>query len=272
MRTEERVNVSIDSHASQQAPRPERIAIGELPLDRVSLDQALDEIDRLVREKQGGTVFTPNVDHVVLGQHNARFRAAYAGASLSLVDGTPVLWASRLLGRPLPAKISGSDLVRPLMERAARNGHRVYFLGGDPGVAEQAKAVLERELPALKIVGLDDPRINVDSISEDVLSRIREAKPDLVLVALGAPKQEIFSHEQREALKPAVLLGIGASLDFIAGSRRRAPHWISSAGLEWLYRLAQEPRRLAGRYLLRDPQFLWIVGRQLAKGQSASKG
>jgi N-acetylglucosaminyldiphosphoundecaprenol N-acetyl-beta-D-mannosaminyltransferase len=272
MRTEERVNVSVDSHASQQAARPERIAIGELPLDSVSLEQALDEIDRLVREKQGGTVFTPNVDHVVLGQHNPRFRAAYAGASLSLVDGTPVLWASRLLGHPLPAKISGSDLVRPLMERAARNGHRVYFLGGDPGVAEQAKAVLERELPALKIVGLDDPRINVDSISEDVLARIRAAKPDLVLVALGAPKQEIFSHEQREALKPAVLLGIGASLDFIAGSRQRAPRWVSSAGLEWLYRLAQEPRRLAARYLLRDPQFLWIVGRQLAKGQSASKG
>ena len=138
-------------------------------------------------------------------------------------------------------------------------------------ISEHRERILRRELPDLKIVGLDAPRINVDSISEDVLSRIRDAKPDLVLVALGAPKQEIFSHEQREALKPAVLLGIGASLDFIAGSRRRAPRWVSSAGLEWLYRLAQEPRRLAGRYLLRDPQFLWIVGRQLAKGQSTPK-
>lgn len=260
--------MSAEPHQSNDFPKPERIWIGELPLDSLSLEGALDEIDRLVVRKQGGTVFTPNVDHVVLGQHNPRFRAAYAAASLSLVDGTPVLWASRLLGRPLPAKISGSDLVRPLMERAAQRGHRVYFLGGDPGVAQRAKAVLEQQLPALQIVGVDDPRINVDSVSEDVLQRIRDAKPDLVLVALGAPKQEIFSHEQREALKPAVLLGIGASLDFIAGSRRRAPQWVSSVGLEWLYRLAQEPRRLAGRYLLRDPQFLWIVSRQLAKGQS----
>lgn len=252
--------------------RPERIFIGELPLDVVSLQGALDEIERLVRAGQGGTVFTPNVDHVVLGQHNPRFRAAYTAASLSLVDGMPVLWASRLLGRPLPCKISGSDLVRPLLERAAKNGHRVYFLGGDPGIAELAKTTLERELPGIKIVGIDDPRIDVDAVPEALLQRIRDAKPDLVLVALGAPKQEIFSHEQREALKPAVLLGIGASLDFIAGSRKRAPEWISSAGLEWLYRLAQEPRRLAGRYLLRDPQFLWIVGRQLAKGQAAQKG
>ena len=272
MPIEERVNGSSEAHAKKDWPRPERIIIGDLPLDRVTLEGALDEMDRLVRAGQGGTVFTPNVDHVVLSKHNPRFRAAYASASLSLVDGTPVLWAARLLGQPLPAKISGSDLVLPLMERAAQKGHRVYFLGGDPGVAERAKAVLERRFPALQVVGIDDARIHVDSIEKDVLQRIRDAKPDLVLVALGAPKQEIFSNEQRETLKPAVLLGIGASLDFIAGSRRRAPGWVSSVGLEWLYRLVQEPRRLAGRYLLRDPEFLWIVGRQLLKAQSAERG
>jgi N-acetylglucosaminyldiphosphoundecaprenol N-acetyl-beta-D-mannosaminyltransferase len=260
------------NHQPSKQERPERIAIGGVPLDVVSLEGALDQIERLVRAGQGGTVFTPNVDHVVLSQHNPRFRAAYAAASLSLVDGMPVLWASRLLGHPLPCKISGSDLVRPLLVRAAKNQLRVYFLGGDPGVAALAKTALERELPGVQIVGIDDPRIDVDSVPEELLQRIRDAKPDLVLVALGAPKQEIFSHEQREALKPAVLLGIGASLDFIAGARKRAPAWISSAGLEWLYRLAQEPRRLAGRYLLRDPQFLWIVGRQLARGKSAQEG
>lgn len=249
-----------------RSSRPQRVTIGELPVDVVDLEGALDEIERLLRAGQGGTVFTPNVDHVVLGEQNLRFRAAYTAASLSLVDGMPVLWASRLLGWPLPCKISGSDLVRPLLARAAKNGHRVYFLGGDPGVAALAKSTLERELPGLQIVGIDDPRIDVDHVSEEMLQRIRDAKPDLVLVALGAPKQELFSHEQREALKPAVLIGIGASLDFIAGVRQRAPAWISSVGLEWLYRLGQEPRRLAGRYLLRDPQFLWIVGRQLAKG------
>jgi N-acetylglucosaminyldiphosphoundecaprenol N-acetyl-beta-D-mannosaminyltransferase len=122
-------------------------------------------------------------------------------------------------------------------------------------------------LPTLKIVGIDSPRINVDQIPKELVARIRAAEPDIVLVALGAPKQEIFSQEQRDALRPAVLVGVGASLDFIAGTRQRAPAWISRVGFEWLYRLAQEPRRLAGRYLLRDPQFLWIVGRQRARSE-----
>ncbi len=242
----------------------ERIRIGKVPVDVVDLAGALSAIDELVRAGEGGTVFTPNVDHVVLAEQNPRFRAAYAAASLSLVDGMPVFWASRLLGTPLPVKVSGSDLIRPLMQRALTRNYRVFFLGADPGVAEQARAVLERELPGLQVVGVESPRIQIDSVPPELLERIRGARPDIVLVALGAPKQEIFSHEQREALKPAVLVGIGASLDFIAGIKQRAPEWISRAGLEWLFRLAQEPRRLAGRYLLRDPQFLWILGRQLA--------
>jgi N-acetylglucosaminyldiphosphoundecaprenol N-acetyl-beta-D-mannosaminyltransferase len=237
-----------------------------VPIDAVDLNGALDVIERLVRAGKGGTVFTPNVDHVVVAENNPRFRAAYRASDLSLVDGTPVLWASSVLGTRLPMKISGSDLVMPLLARAAERGFGVYFLGGDPGVAERARSVLERELPALKIVGIDSPRIDVDKIAPDVIARIQAARPEIVLVALGAPKQEIFSHEQREALRPSVLVGVGASLDFIAGTRHRAPVWLSQVGLEWLYRLAQEPRRLAGRYLLRDPKFFWIVGRQLARG------
>lgn len=243
--------------------KPERIEIGQVPLDRVDLAGALDAIDELVAAKQGGTVFTPNVDHVVLAEHNPRFRAAYAAASLSLVDGKPVLWASRLIGKPLPEKVSGSDLIRPLMQRARERGYRVFLFGADPGVAEQARDVLERELPGLEIVGVESPRINVDAVPDELIERVRATSPDIVLVALGAPKQEIFSHEQRSKLQPAVLVGIGASLDFIAGIKQRAPAWISSVGLEWAFRLAQEPRRLAARYLLRDPEFALILGRQL---------
>ena len=240
-----------------------RIRIGEVPIDRVNMEGALAEIDELVRGRQGGTVFTPNVDHIVLAQQDARFRAAYENASLSLMDGMPVLWASRLLGNPAPTKVSGSDLVLPLMRRAAERGYGVYLLGAGPGVAEQAKNVLLRQLPALNIVGVDAPPIDVDRVPASLLAQIRETRPDIVLVALGAPKQEIFCHEQREALKPAVLIGIGASLDFLAGVRRRAPAWMSNSGLEWLFRLAQEPRRLAKRYLLRDSRFLWILSKQL---------
>lgn len=248
-----------------------RIRVGQLPIDVVDFEGALDAIDRLVSAGNGGTVFTPNVDHVVVAEHDLRFRTAYANVALSLVDGTPVLWAARLLGTPLPAKISGSDLVMPLMRRAADKGYRVYFLGGAEGVADLARSKLERELPNLKIVGTDASRISVDSDPgqvDAVVERIQNARPDLVLVALGAPKQELWSHSRTQLLSPAVLVGVGASLDFVAGIQKRAPSWMSKVGMEWLYRLSQEPRRLAGRYLLRDPQFFWILARQLVQGSA----
>jgi N-acetylglucosaminyldiphosphoundecaprenol N-acetyl-beta-D-mannosaminyltransferase len=240
----------------------------------VDFDGALDAIDRLVSAKQGGTVFTPNVDHVVMAEHDERFRDAYRAAALSLVDGAPVLWASRLLRTPLPQKVSGSDLVMPLMQRAAERGYRVYFLGGAEGVAELARSKLMAALPGLNIVGTDASRISVETDpggGDPVVERIREARPDLILVALGAPKQELWSYSRTQALSPAVLIGLGASLDFVAGVQKRAPTWMSKVGLEWLFRLAQEPRRLAGRYLLRDPQFFWILARQLAQGSSKNQ-
>jgi N-acetylglucosaminyldiphosphoundecaprenol N-acetyl-beta-D-mannosaminyltransferase len=247
-----------------------RIRIGALAVDRVDLEGALDAIDELVRAKQGGTVFTPNVDHIVQAEHDPRFREAYAGVSLSLADGMPLLWAARALKNPLPAKVSGSDLVWPLMRRAAERAYRVYFLGGATGAAELAKVKLLEELPALQVVGTDAARIDVNGgpeVQQPILDRIAAAKPDLLLVALGAPKQEIWSHEQRAQLGSAVCIGVGASLDFVAGMLQRAPRWMSDAGLEWAFRLAQEPRRLAGRYLLRDPQFFGIVGRQVFNGR-----
>ncbi len=240
-----------------------RIQIGHVPIDDVTFAQALDAIEALVKAGKGGTVHTPNVDHVVLAEKNERFRSAYQRASLSLVDGAPVLWASHLLGTPLPEKISGSDLLEPLMQRAAERRFRVYFLGGDPGVAEAAKNALRQKYAALDVVGVDDSRVEVDRVDPKIFQRIRQAQPQLLLVALGAPKQEIFAHEYRELLKPAVCVGVGASFDFVAGARKRAPRWVSRIGFEWLYRMAQEPRRLAARYLLRDPQFCWIVARQL---------
>jgi N-acetylglucosaminyldiphosphoundecaprenol N-acetyl-beta-D-mannosaminyltransferase len=144
----------------------------------------------------------------------------------------------------------------------------VYFLGGAEGVAELAKSKLEEALPGIRIVGTDASRIDLKALGEadEVAERIRRAAPDLVLVALGAPKQEIWSYTRAELLKPAVLIGVGASLDFVAGIQKRAPSWMSKVGIEWLYRLAQEPRRLAARYLLRDPEFGLILLRQLAQG------
>jgi N-acetylglucosaminyldiphosphoundecaprenol N-acetyl-beta-D-mannosaminyltransferase len=241
----------------------ERVRVGRLPIDSVDFKQALDEIEALVRSRGGAMVFTPNVDHVVLAEKDARFRAAYQAVNLSLVDGTLLLWACRLLGFRVREKVSGSDLLQPLMQRAAQCGFRVYLLGGDPGVAEAARDRLQEQFPELRLVGCDASLVDVDALDEAIVERITRAAPDLVLVALGAPKQEVFIFEQRERLGSAVCIGVGASLDFVAGTRRRAPRWVSRIGLEWLYRLLQEPRRLARRYLLRDPLFAWILTRQL---------
>ena len=246
----------------------ERIQIGELPIDKVDLAGALAAIGRMIDSRKGGTIFTPNVDHIVLAERDERFRRAYQRVSLSLVDGTPVLWAAQLLGRPLPEKVSGSDLVLPLMERAAASGWRVFLLGGSVRSGEIATMRLKEQFAGLKIVGTEGPRIDLGGALEERLAvarRVAEAAPDLVLVAFGAPKQEIFCDEALDVLKPAVLVCVGAGIDFVSGEARRAPAWMSRWGVEWLYRLAHEPRRLAGRYLLRDPQFVTILLRQMLR-------
>src|SRR5215831_7278633 len=161
-----------------------RIQVGKLPIDVVDMQQALDGIAALVAAARGGTVFTPNVDHVVQAESNEIFRRAYARASLSLVDGTPVLWASRMLGKPLPAKVSGSDLLYPLMQRAAERRWRVYLLGAGPTVAERAAQRLVEQLPGLEIVGTDAPSVSVDQASgadAAIAARITMTRPDLVL-------------------------------------------------------------------------------------------
>lgn len=248
------------------SPLRRRARIGLAMVDDVSFSEAIEAIAQLVAARRGGIVVTPNVDHVVLLEDDPRLRAAYAGASLSLADGMPIIWASRLLGTPLREKVSGSDLIIPLARRAAEEGWRVHLLGGGEGVAQRAAEQLAREAPGLVVAGIDSRRVDVEGdprLIDDLVAGIGAARPDLVLLALGCPKQEIIMHRIAEAVRPAVCVGVGAGLDFVAGAVPRAPRWMSRAGLEWLYRLAREPRRLWRRYLVRDPRFLIILLRDL---------
>jgi N-acetylglucosaminyldiphosphoundecaprenol N-acetyl-beta-D-mannosaminyltransferase len=240
-----------------------RIRLGEIWIDALTLDEVLEEIESLVGARRGGFVLTPNVDHVVKADTSEHLRQAYEAASLSLADGMPLIWTSRLLGCPLPEKVSGSDLIVPLMRVAAQHDWGVYLLGGAPGVVESAARILRARM-GVRIVGTDSPVIASDvpaDVSVEPIERIRRARPDIVLVALGGPKQEIWIHRTTDAIRPAVAVGVGAGLDFFVGRVRRAPAWVSRAGLEWLFRLAQEPRRLWRRYLAEDPKFLLILAR-----------
>jgi N-acetylglucosaminyldiphosphoundecaprenol N-acetyl-beta-D-mannosaminyltransferase len=240
------------------AVRP-RFQIGTLPVDPCTFGEALARIEALVQSRLGGAVFTPNVDHVVIAESNAPLRAAYQRASLSLADGMPLVWAAPLLGGTLPERVAGSDLFIPLMQLAARRRWRVYLLGA-PEVAEAAANRLKREY-GVTIVGWHSPLIAADGsdITGGSVERARAAKPDLVVVGLGSPKQELWITLAGDALGPAVSIGLGAVLEFLVGRQRRAPRWIAVAGFEWLHRLALEPRRLWRRYLVQDPRFALIV-------------
>jgi N-acetylglucosaminyldiphosphoundecaprenol N-acetyl-beta-D-mannosaminyltransferase len=237
--------------------------MGGLDLDPVTFAEALDEIATLVDRGEGGAVFTPNVDHVVQAERHAAFREAYARADLCLADGMPLLWASRVLGSPLPEKVSGSDLLLPLMRLAAERAWRVYLLGGAPGVAVEAAEKLADEL-GVNVVGTDSPMVDLDGLAErsdEIVEQVAATRPDLVLVAFGAPKQELWIDRFGSRIRPAVAIGVGASLDFVVGRTKRAPAWMSRVGLEWLFRLGQEPRRLWRRYLIDDPKFVIVVAR-----------
>jgi N-acetylglucosaminyldiphosphoundecaprenol N-acetyl-beta-D-mannosaminyltransferase len=242
-----------------------RLLIGHLPVDVLRFAEALAAIAELVESGRGGAVFTPNVDHVVMAEADLAFRKAYQAAELCVVDGMPLVWASRLLRHPLPEKISGSDLLDPLMSMAGRQGWRVFLLGGAPGVAEAAARRFV-ELYRVKVVGTAAPRLPPGCEGpavKEIIDRLRAARPELVLVAFGAPKQELLIDRVKKGVKPAVLVGVGAGLDFAAGRLSRAPRWLSEAGFEWLYRLLCEPRRLWRRYLVRDPRFALVLFRML---------
>jgi N-acetylglucosaminyldiphosphoundecaprenol N-acetyl-beta-D-mannosaminyltransferase len=247
-----------------------RLRLGRLEVDALRFEEALDAVEALVARGDGGAVFTPNVDHVVLAEDDPAFREAYAAADLALADGMPLVWASRLLPVRLPERVAGADLVVPLLARAAARRWSVFVLGGAPGSAAAAAAVARGM--GVEVCGVAAPAVPADPAAPDpegdaAIVQLREAGPGLVLVGFGAPKQELWIHRRRAALAPAVAIAVGAGIDFLAGRVRRAPPWVARAGLEWAWRLAAEPRRLWRRYLLRDPRFALVLARELARAR-----
>jgi N-acetylglucosaminyldiphosphoundecaprenol N-acetyl-beta-D-mannosaminyltransferase len=264
--------------AVEQGPRVELFGI---EIDAIDMEGAVDRIYDWIAlgDLNCRFVVTPNVDHVVLFQHHAGLRCAYEHAALVLADGMPVVAASRLLGRPVPDRVAGSDLAPALFDVAGeRGGLRVYLLGAAPGVAERAaKKILER-WPHVNVVGTYSPPIGFERDPHEcdaILARIGAAQPDLLIVGVGAPKQELWVDAHRERIEATVALCIGATIDFLAGEKQRAPNWMRRCGLEWLHRVASEPRRLLGRYA-RDawifPRLVcqeWLSGIRRLHGQSA---
>lgn len=247
-----------------------RVRIGKLEVDPVTLDEAVERIGRLVASGFGGTVYVPGVDHVLAAEAEPRLTCAYQEADLSLPGAVPLLWASRVLRTPVPARVSAADLWEPLMRRAAAHRWKVYLLCGEEGAGQRAASSL-REL-GVEVAGQSAPWIE-DPTRERMIAplatAIRDSGAALVLVSLGAPREELFIRTARRWLRGAVMIGVGASLNLGAGPGIRAPRWLRRPGLQLLYRLATQPRGQWRRSLSRDPRFAMIIARQRREARRA---
>jgi len=237
--------------------KPARVDIAGVPIDPVDLPAAVSMLLGAIGAPGLMHVSTVNLDFVVRAQHEPEVMRIFRSTDLNLADGAPVVWLARLLGVKMPGRVAGADLVPAFLGEAAAVGARVFLLGGENGVAAEAAARLVARHPNLVVAGTyEPPRASINEIDhEEILERIRQAHPDVLLVALGHPKQERWINMHRDRLPVSVAIGVGCVLDLIAGRSRRAPRWMQVVGLEWAYRLGREPRRLWRRYLT-DAAFL----------------
>jgi N-acetylglucosaminyldiphosphoundecaprenol N-acetyl-beta-D-mannosaminyltransferase len=237
-----------------------------LAFSAMTMEATLAEIRQRALGRQSTLVMTCNVDHVVLRSKNSVFAEAYGSADIVTADGAPIVAFSRLLGRPLPERVTGADLVAALPSIAGPHGLRVALVGGADGVALKAAERLAGEAPGMPMPLALCPAmgLQIDSIEDrEIVRELQRFDPHIVVVCFGAPRQELWMHRHAADLPSAVLLGGGASLDFVVGIQRRAPRWVQRSGLEWVWRLSHDFRRLAHRYLVQDVLILPLVLREL---------
>lgn len=218
------------------------VIILSIPVHPVTMPQMLAWLARAIAERTPRQVCTANPEFVITAQQDPAFRRVLQNAALVLPDGVGLLWAARHTGQHLPERVSGSDLIYHLAEASARHGWRLFFLGAAPGVAEQAAHRLAELYPGVNVVGTfaGSPR---EADAPEICARIRAAAPDVLLVAYGAPAQDLWIDRYARALGVPVSMGVGGTFDFVAQVARRAPRWVQRLGLEWLHRLIHQPWR-----------------------------
>jgi len=240
-----------------------RTRIAGVEIDRLTPRDAVERIIALAHTRGRHIVVTPNLDHMIRLQSDKGFRGAYAAATLVLTDGMPLVWVSRIGKTPLPGRVAGADLVQPVLTEAERKGCSVFFLGPMPKTLKLALKRCALEFPSLRIAGMHAPPLGFEhDPGEDAacVAAVREARPDIVFLALGTPKQELWIARHRGDLDYGVALCVGAGIDFFAGVQQRCPKFLARIGAEWIWRLLREPKRLGRRYaqcLLFVPELVW---------------
>ena len=257
-------------------PTSRRRNLFGIQIDALTMSEAVITVRSWINNPNGRCRFvvTPNVDHTVLLQEHAGLKAAYGEADLVLADGHPLVWASRLLRQPLPERVPGSDLVPRLFDSALSGERmRVFLLGAADGVAARAALAMQKRWPNVETVGVYSPPMGFEKSPDEtaiILSHIAKCKPDVLVVGLGAPKQECWVHQNIGCIEARVALCVGATIDFLAGEKKRAPRWMQSTGIEWLHRMMSEPRRLVKRYAKDAWIFPQLVWQQLFVRQPAT--
>ena len=239
--------------------RRDPIAILGVPFDNVTTTETLAIIEEMIASRQPHCAATANVDFVVQALEDVELRRILFDMHLVLADGMPIVWASKFLGNPLPERVTGSGLIPRLLAEAETKGWRVFFLGGTDESVAKAAANTRAKHPQLQLVGAYSPPFKplLEMDHADILRRIREAKPDILLVAFGCPKQEKWINMHYRSAGVPFSVGVGATIDFLAGTFKRAPEWMQKTGTEWIFRMLQEPQRLVKRY----GKDLWVFGR-----------
>lgn len=233
-------------------------------INNLTMPETIDKIEKMISSKNKSYVVAVNVDVIMKIENDPYLKEIVDNADMVLVDGKPLVWISKIYGRPLKAKISGSDLVPLLCDVAAQKGYSIFIIGGKDGIAEQAQKRLESRLPNIKIVGTYAPPMGFEKDEEElnkINSMISKAKPDLLIACFGCPKQEKWIYENINKYDAKVSICAGATVDFLAGNVKRAPRWMSEHGLEWFYRFLQEPKRMFKRYFVDDVKILKLINK-----------
>lgn len=239
-----------------------RIKLMNIMIDNLSMNEALDAIVLAIEKREKILVVTPNVDHIVKLEGNIRFQNAYKNAGLVLVDGTPIMWIAKWYGTPLKEKITGPRLTDKVFELASKKDFSVFILGAADGVAEVAAKKMQQKYNNCNIVGTYSPQHGFEQNQEEtnnIIRKINQCKPDLLVAGMGSPKTEIFLNEHIQNLDTHVAISIGAAIDFMAGNIERCPTWINKVGMEWFYRFVKEPKRMFNRYFIDDIKILNIA-------------
>ncbi len=231
-------------------------------VNNMDMEETIQTIDSFIQQKKRSYIVAINVDVVIKIEQDAYLKRITDQADMVLVDGKPLIWISKLYKRPVKAKISGSDLVPKLCEKAAEKGYTIFIIGGKDGIAEQAKRKLEKQLSGIKIVGTYAPPYGFEKDKNEldkINQMISDVHPDLLIGCFGCPKQEKWIYENYKKYDATVSVCAGATVDFLTGNIRRAPGWMSDHGLEWFYRFTQEPKRMFKRYFVDDIKIVSLM-------------